>query len=139
MTRKKGMQTSSIAKEITMGILAAVVAGLLCAALAALLMAKEIIAEDMAGGVGVGIHGIAALLGGLLAGKKCEGKMALVCGCAALGSYVIWVGVGMLFFEGLNENALWCLLSAVAGGMASCGILLFPKKTRNRFTRSYSR
>lgn len=139
MTGKIFNKQNRLPAAIGLGVGAALAVEVAGAMAAAFLIAKEIVPQENMGLLTVVIHAISACIGGLAAGIKSGGKIALVCVAVSAALAAVWAGIGILFLDGISYGVGSNLLGVTIGTLAACGFLLLPKRSEIRKFSGYSR
>ena len=132
-TKRMRTNSRSMPIGIIIGICSSVGITLAFAAILASLIVNERIGINSLQYYTFVITAIAALTGGVIAGKYTNEKPAISCGAAALIYGLILMFVGILFFNGDFHGVWTSLISIIIGCLLACTICL-RKKVRG-YTR----
>jgi putative membrane protein (TIGR04086 family) len=114
------------------GVLASVLSSVVLAMLTAIMVINEKLSEDMIHYASFVITLVSSVVGSLLAGKKIGGKYAMSTFLTGGVYYLVLMGTGILFFDGLTAG-VWTILTAIViGSFCACAICIMGKGRRGR-------
>lgn len=117
----------SMISGMSTGVLASVLTSVILAMLTAIMVINEMLSENMMHYASFIITLASSVIGGLLAGKKIGGKYALATFLTGGVYYLVLMGMGILFFDGLTVG-VWTILTAIViGSFCACAICITGK------------
>ena len=136
--RTSGKKNSgSFSKSAALGVAVSSVISLMLSAVLALLVSKERVDATKVDNSMPFISAISVLIGGVIAGKKWDEKLALLIGAVGLIYLFLLSGAGVLIFDGGFHNLGLRLLAVVVGSGISCAICIRGKGTKGKRKRAY--
>ena len=138
MTMKwKSNKERSVASGIGIGVIISFVLSLLLTMVVTTLIEGEKLGDSSTNYAIMVITFISVLIGGVVSNRLVNKKMAITSTITGLIYLLIFVGMGILFFDGGFHNLWTRLLTVIVGCGASCAICITGKGSRGKRKRGY--